>query len=76
MKAKVVRWGRGLAVYIPKPLADAMGLTPGKEVVLEVVGEEMAQRPLKLLDLLGEITEENRHGEVDWGPAPPDAERE
>lgn len=76
MKAKVVRWGHGLAVYIPKPLADAMGLTPGEEVVLEVVGEGMARRPSELPDLLERITEENRRREVDWGPAPPDAERE
>lgn len=76
MKAKVVRWGRRLAVCIPKPLADAVGLTPGEEVVLEVVGKEMARHPSELLDLLERITEENRRREVDWGPAPPDAERE
>jgi len=69
MKTKVARWGHSLAVRIPKPLAEAVGLVPGEEVVLEATGEGLVLRPLRLEDLLEGITEENRHGEVDWGPA-------
>ncbi|WP_234554057.1 AbrB/MazE/SpoVT family DNA-binding domain-containing protein [Thermus caliditerrae] len=69
MKTKVARWGHSLAVRIPKPLAEAVGLLPGEEVILEAKGEGLVLRPLKLEDLLEGITEENRHDEVDWGLA-------
>ncbi len=38
MKTKVARWGHSLAVRIPKPLAEAVGLLPGEEVILEAKG--------------------------------------
>ncbi len=69
MRTKVARWGHSLAVRIPKPLAEAIGLRPGQEVVLEAGGEGLVLRPLRLDDLLEAITETNRHEEVDWGPA-------
>jgi antitoxin component of MazEF toxin-antitoxin module len=38
-------------------------------VILEVGGEGLVLRLLRLDDLLEAITEANRHEEVDWGPA-------
>jgi antitoxin MazE len=69
MRTRVARWGHSLAIRIPKPLAEATGLRPGEEVILEVGGEGLVLRPLRLDDLLEAITEANRHEEVDWGPA-------
>jgi antitoxin MazE len=69
MRTRVARWGHSLAVRIPKPLAEATGLRLGEEVILEVGGEGLVLRPLRLDDLLEAITEANRHEEVDWGPA-------
>lgn len=68
MRTKVARWGHSLAVRILKPLAEATGLRPRQEVVLEAGGEGLVLRPLRLDDLLEAITEANRHEEVDWGP--------
>ncbi len=68
MKTRVTRWGHNLAMRIPQPLAEAAGLRPGEEVVLEVGGEGLVLRPLRLDDLLEAITEADRHEEVDWGP--------
>jgi len=69
MRTRVARWGHSLAIRIPKPLAEATGLRPGEEVILEVGEEGLVLRPLRLDDLLEAITEANRHEEVDWGPA-------
>jgi antitoxin MazE len=69
MRTRVARWGHSLAIRIPKPLAEATGLRPGEKVILEVEGEGLVLRPLRLDDLLEAITEANRHEEVDWGPA-------
>jgi antitoxin MazE len=32
MKAKIAKWGNSLAVRLPKPLAEDLGLVPGREV--------------------------------------------
>jgi antitoxin component of MazEF toxin-antitoxin module len=34
MKAKIAKWGNSLAVRLPKPLAEDLGLVPGREVDL------------------------------------------
>jgi antitoxin MazE len=41
MKVKVAKWGNSLAVRLPKPLADDLGLAPGQEVDLERRGTQL-----------------------------------
>jgi antitoxin MazE len=60
MRTRVARWGHSLAVRIPKPLAEATGLRPGEEVILEVGGEGLVLRPLRLDDLLEGVRHELR----------------
>lgn len=63
MKAKIAKWGNSLAVRLPKPLADELGLVPGREVALGRDGTrlmmETATKPAipsyRLEDLLAQI---------------------
>jgi antitoxin MazE len=74
MKTRVRKWGNSLALRIPKAFAAEAGLredTPielslrGREIVIQAV----ARAPLSLEELLRGVTEENRHGEWQTGPA-------
>jgi antitoxin MazE len=70
----VKRWGNSLALRIPKALADGVGLHDGSSVELTLVDGKLVILPIvadepTLEDLLALITEENRHDEVDTGPA-------
>lgn len=72
MKAKIQKWGNSLAIRIPKPFAEELGVEQNAEVELSLEDEELVIRPLfrghfSLSDLLGEITDENLHGEVETG---------
>ena len=74
METRVQKWGNSLALRIPKPLADQIGLEPNSLVKLSLRGTELVIAPvtppdLKLDDLLAQVTEENLHGEIDTGPA-------
>ncbi len=74
MKAKVQRWGNSLAVRIPKSFAEEVGLQAGTPVDMSLVAggllvEPAAGGPLLLEDLLEEVTEANRHAEVETGEA-------
>jgi antitoxin MazE len=70
----VKKWGNSLALRIPKPLADEVGLEEdstvdlfleeGKLVIAPVIAPRYA-----LNALLAEVTVENLHGEVDTGVA-------
>jgi antitoxin MazE len=42
VKVKVAKWGNSLAVRLPKPLADDLGLAPGKIVDLEKQGTRLS----------------------------------
>jgi antitoxin MazE len=72
VKSKVQKWGNSLAVRIPKPLADEIGLHPDSEVELSVHEGCLvlkATRPhYRLEDLVKGITAKNRHPEIDFGP--------
>jgi antitoxin MazE len=72
-KAKIVTWGKDLAVRIPKAVAERARLREGDAVLIEVVGGHIelrhAERIPTLEELVAQITPENRHGEVEWGPA-------
>ena len=72
MQTKIQRWGNSLALRIPKPLAEQVGLSRGGLVDLRVEEGALTLRPVApaeydldaLLDL---ITDENRHDEIDTG---------
>ena len=71
-KSRVQKWGNSLALRIPKPYAEAAGLTANSPVELRVEDGQIVIRPLAkpdltLDDLLAGITEANRHGEIDSG---------
>ena len=73
METRVQKWGNSLALRIPKPLADQIGLEPDSPVELSLRGKELVIEPvspsdLNLDDLLARVTEDNLHGEVDTGP--------
>lgn len=74
METRVQRWGNSLAVRIPKPLADEVGLKDNSPVRLSLHDRQLVVIPVlkpafSLEALLTQVTEINRHGEVPTGPA-------
>lgn len=69
--AKIAKWGNSLALRLPKALASELGWGEDVRVELEVRGGELVVKPLpkvySLEELVAQITDENRHGELDWG---------
>lgn len=68
-----MKWGKGLAVRIPKPVAEQARLQEDDAVSIEVMKGRVklrcAERIPTLEELVAQITPENRYGEIDWGPA-------
>ena len=74
MKTKVQKWGNSLAVRIPKPFAEEIGLQAQTAVEISIqegklVVSRLPRSSIKLGDLLEGITAENLHGEFDTGGA-------
>ena len=76
MKTSVQKWGNSLAVRIPKGVAEESKLSVGTEVEVGVEDGRIVVVPVAptskeqaLEELVSRITDENRHGETDWGPA-------
>ena len=74
MLATVSKWGNSRALRIPKQLALEMGLDFGSKVELVLEDGHLRIVPVKephytLEELVAQITPENRHGEIDIGPA-------
>jgi antitoxin MazE len=74
MKTKVERWGNGLAVRIPKAVADQLAIESGSVIELRaegdaLVAERVASGPVvpTLDELLDRVTPENVHPETNWG---------
>ena len=73
MVTKIEKWGESLAIRISDELADETGLKVGSEVELVVVNGCLKIYPpgmprFTLEELVAQITPENRHEEIDWGP--------
>jgi len=70
---RVAKWGNNLAVRIPKAVAEQARLQEGDAVSIEVVDGHIelrsAERIPTLEELVAQITPENCHGKIDWGPA-------
>ncbi len=74
MLARVYKWGNSRALRIPKQLALESGLDFGSKVELILEDGQLRIVPVKeprytLEELVAQITPENRHGEIDIGPA-------
>jgi antitoxin MazE len=73
MHTQIGKWGNSLAVRLPGAYAKDLGLHEGMELEIAVVEDGLLLRPPKktysLEELVAQITEDNRHGETDWGPA-------
>lgn len=73
MRTVLKMWGNSLAIRIPKAVAEDTGLSAGQEVELTVergrliVSAVQPEREYSLKGLLCAITEENLHGETDFG---------
>lgn len=65
------KWGNSLAVRIPQPLANEVGLKVGSLVEVIVVDGKVIISPIAkqytLDDLLEGVTPDLIGGEVDWG---------
>ena len=74
MLATVSKWGNSRAIRIHKDIARQAGIDFGSKVELIVEEGQLrivpAKRPKYTLEeLVAQITPENRHGEIDIGPA-------
>jgi antitoxin MazE len=71
--ATIQRWGNSLAVRLPKPLAERLGLDQGMEVELRAEGGRLVIVPRRhgrtpLSELLAKCHPDNRPETVDFGP--------
>ncbi|MEK6301725.1 MAG: AbrB/MazE/SpoVT family DNA-binding domain-containing protein [Acidobacteriota bacterium] len=72
MKVQVQKWGRSLALRIPRSFAVEFSLEEGTLVDLSVVEGKLviapvAERVYTLDQLLDGVTRRNIHGEIDTG---------
>jgi len=71
MKTRISKWGNSLAVRLPKPFVDELGLADGAEVEIVLRDGRIvltaAGREYGLEELVEGITPENRPTETDWG---------
>lgn len=74
MQTTVQKWGNSLGIRIPRPLADQVRIGEGSVVEIEeqdgrIVIRHVAPKEYTLGELVDGITDENRHDEIDAGPA-------
>lgn len=72
MRTHIQKWGNSLAVRIPGAFAKEANLEANAAVNIEVVDGQIvitpAEKPVfELDDLLAQVTDENRHDEMDSG---------
>ncbi len=72
MKTRVQKWGNSLGVRIPKAFADDLGLDHGSSIELVLRDGCLVLKPTalpryELGNLLSRVTEDNCHGENDFG---------
>lgn len=74
METHVKKWGNSLALRIPRPLAEEVGLEENSSVRVLVKEGKLLIIPIMrshytLEALLAEVTPQNLHSEVDTGAA-------
>jgi antitoxin MazE len=75
VRAEFQKWGNSLALRVPSAFAKEIGAAEGQAVDMTIENGALVvkittrkHRRYVLEQLIGEITEENRHGETSWGP--------
>jgi antitoxin MazE len=71
MASVVAKWGNSLGLRLPKPIVEQLGVKEGTELDLTVENGCLVIQPRRysLEALMAEVTSENFHGEIEWGPA-------
>jgi antitoxin MazE len=75
MLVQIAKWGNSLAVRIPAAHAKELGLAENTKAELSVQNGKLVLTPLDevpnfdLDALVAQITDENRHAEIETGPA-------
>ena len=74
MKTRIQKWGNSLALRIPKSFANEVGLEQDSPVELSLKDGKLVivaatKSKLTLRRLLAQVTKDNRHSEIDTGPA-------
>jgi antitoxin MazE len=74
MRVRVKKWGNSYAIRIPKAIFDDASLENDSEVDISISNGKIILNPvptriITLESLVSGITEENKHHEVDTGPA-------
>jgi antitoxin MazE len=72
MRGQLTRWGNSVALRVPKRILENAQLTEGDAIELTVpkpgvISLRAAKKKLTLESLLAGVTDENLHGETDWG---------
>lgn len=72
MKLQIQKWGNSLALRIPKAFAVESSIEGGTTVDVSMENGNIVLKPVRdgrytLEELVGGITKENRHDEIDWG---------
>jgi antitoxin MazE len=72
MRVRVQKWGNSLALRIPKPFAEEIGMDQGTPVDLSLVDGKLVVEPVSddgptLAQLLDGVTRRNLHEATDWG---------
>jgi len=73
MITKIQKWGNSLGVRIPRSLAEGAQVQAGTSVDMTVEDGQIVIAPVEkrvynLAELLSQITPENVHEEIDFGP--------
>jgi antitoxin MazE len=74
MRARIQKWGNTLALRIPEPFAAESNLHEDSPVEVSVRSGKLVvvaieEPQLSLEELVAQITPENRHAEIETGPA-------
>jgi len=73
MRVRVQKWGNSLAVRIPRSFARQAGLDENAPVDMSLAEGKLVIEPIvephfTLDELLADVSDENRHDEVETGP--------
>lgn len=67
---RLAKWGNSVGLRLPKHVIDHLGLEAGSFLNITLDDDGVCFRPVNkftLEGLVSAITDENRHGETDWG---------
>ena len=69
VRSYVARWGTGLAVRIPKPIAEQWGVREGSAIEIASRGAQviLTKRSHSLAEMMARVTPENLHSGVATG---------